>query len=76
MSLITLEQARAHLKAWLDAELAVTKGQSYTIGTRTLTRANLSTIREQVVFWWGRVSALEAKEKRRKRIYRVIPTDF
>lgn len=76
MSWITLDQARAHMKAWLDASLAVSQGQSYTIGTRTLTRADLRSIQEQFVFWAGRVSALEAKEKRRKRIYRVIPTDF
>lgn len=76
MSWITLEQARTHLKVWLDASLAVSQGQSYTIGTRTLTRADLRSIQEQIVFWSGRVSALEAKEKRRKRIYRVIPTDF
>ena len=37
------------LKLYLDAEKQITKfGQSYTIGKRTLTRANLSEIRAEI----------------------------
>lgn len=36
------------LKRYLEAEKAVLMGQSYTIGTRTLTRADLSTIRAAI----------------------------
>ncbi|WP_425373071.1 DUF6148 family protein [Fusobacterium animalis] len=36
----TVEQCQAHLDAWLEADLAVSKGQSYTIGKRVLTRVN------------------------------------
>lgn len=36
------------LKMYLEAERAVLTGQSYTIGNRTLTRANLSTIRAAI----------------------------
>lgn len=42
---ITLEIAQKHLDAWLEAELACTTNQSYTIGSRTLTRADLAEIR-------------------------------
>lgn len=34
MSWITIDEARANLKMWLDAERAVASGQSYKIGTR------------------------------------------
>lgn len=51
MTGITLEIAEKHLDAWLEAELAVTTNQSYTIGSRTLTRANLSKIRKQIEYW-------------------------
>ena len=44
MSWITIDEARANLKMWLDAERAVASGQSYKIGTRSLTRASLSDI--------------------------------
>lgn len=36
------------LAQYLEAERAVLSGQSYTIGNRTLTRANLSTIRAAI----------------------------
>ncbi|WP_295157160.1 DUF6148 family protein [Selenomonas sp. AE3005] len=36
------------LKLYLEAEKAVLTGQSYTIGNRTLTRANLSSIRAAI----------------------------
>ena len=39
-----LEIARKHLEAWLAAELEVTTHQSYTIGSRSLTKADLSEI--------------------------------
>ena len=38
----------ARLKMYLEAEQAVLTGQSYTIGNRTLTRANLATIRNAI----------------------------
>lgn len=78
MAAITLKTAKAHLDAWLDAELACTTNQSYTIGSRTLTRADLSEIRETIRYWQGMVTKLENQEKNRGRngIYRVVPRDL
>ncbi|MDA3732378.1 DUF6148 family protein [Niameybacter massiliensis] len=77
MAAWTLEQARTHLNAWLEAELTVTSGQEYTIGSRRLTRANLKEIREQIVFWKNEVEKIEvsSKKKARNRIYRIVPLD-
>lgn len=50
MAGISLEIARKHLSAWLEAELEVTTHQSYTIGSRSLTKANLGEIRQQIDF--------------------------
>ena len=47
---ISLEIAKKHLNAWLTAELEVTTHQSYTIGSRSLTKANLSEIRQPVSY--------------------------
>ena len=58
MAGITLEQAEAQLSAWLSANTAVTSGQSYTIGTRQLTRVDAKEIREQIQFWDGKVKEL------------------
>ena len=59
MAGITLETAKRHLDAWLEAELAVTNAQSYTIGSRTMTKANLTEIRKSIEYWQGKVTALE-----------------
>lgn len=58
MAGITLAQAEAKLTTWLDAEDKVASGQAYTIGTRSLRRADLAEVREQVKFWDGKVKEL------------------
>jgi len=45
MSNITLTEAQEMLNKYIEAEKAVLLNQSYTIGTRTYTRANLTSIR-------------------------------
>lgn len=40
--------ANERLKLYVEAERAVLSGQSYTIGNRQLTRANLSEIRKAI----------------------------
>lgn len=74
----TLEVAKKHLNAWLEAEIAVSTGQSYQIGSRQLQRANLGQIKEQIKFWQNEVEKLERKSKRRgiNRVIGVIPRDF
>lgn len=50
--------AQDHLTAWLQADLAVATGQSYTIGGRTLTRADAKEIRTNILFWSQTVNRL------------------
>jgi hypothetical protein len=57
---LTLTDAQAHLDAWLAADLAVSKGQSYSIGSRALTRANAAEIRTNIDYWQAKVDALTA----------------
>ena len=75
---ITLEIAQKHLDAWLEAELACTTNQSYTIGSRTLTRADLAEIRNTIKYWAGIVTKLEAARKfgGRNRTMRIMPRDL
>jgi hypothetical protein len=78
MAGITLTQANTHLQAWLTAEIEVTTNQSYTIGTRTLTRANLGEIRKQIDYWQNTCNRLEnvAKYGGRNRVRRIVPRDL
>lgn len=73
-----IEIARHHLNAWLEAELELTTHQSYKIGSRSLTKADLGQIRKQIEFWQNRVAQLENVEKRggRNRVVRVVPRDL
>ena len=75
---ISLEIAKKHLDAWLTAELEVTTHQSYTIGSRSLTKANLSEIRQQIEYCRNQVARLENIEKRggRNRVFRAVPRDL
>lgn len=74
MSGISLERARKHLEAWLEAELAVSTGQAYRIGTRQLQRANLNEIRQQIQYWRSEIAKLEGRGRR--KVSRVIPRDL
>ena len=67
MAVFTKELCQQKLNTWLAAEESVATGQSYQIGTRMLTRANLSEIRAEA----------EAEEKAggRNRLYRFTPRD-
>lgn len=78
MAGISLEIAKKHLSAWLEAELEVTTHQSYTIGSRSLTKADLADIRQQIEFWKNEVERLEniGKKGGRNRVLRVVPRDL
>ena len=72
---IPYEVAKQKLQMWLDAMDAIATGQSYTIGSRSLTRANLNDIQSQIEHWSSIVTKCESGHK---SIYvqRAIPQDF
>ena len=78
MAGITLETAQRHLDAWLEAELAATNAQAYTIGSRIRTKADLAEIRNTIDYWNKKVIALENAKKHggRNRAYRAVPRDL
>ena len=78
MAGITLETAQKHLDAWLEAEMHVTNAQSYTICSRTLTKANLTEIRNAIEYWQQKVTILENLKKNngRSRVKRFVPRDL
>ena len=75
MDWISIEEARTTLRMWLEAERAVATGQSYRIGTRSLTRANLADIRESIQFWRREIAKLESKHMG-ARVFRAVPRDL
>lgn len=72
-----LERAKKHLEAWYNAELAISTGQSYSIGPRSLTRANLSEVVKQIEYWKKEVARLERNPTgKMRRAKRYIPRDL
>jgi hypothetical protein len=66
---LTLDAAKAMLKVWMDAEVAVAvAGQSYMLNLngnkREMTRANLAEIQIQIKFWQRKVRDLGGKRGR------------
>lgn len=70
----TIYEAKDHLQAWLEADLALATGKEYRIGSRKLTRANVAEVKERINFWRNEVARMERKPRR--RAYRVIPRDI
>jgi hypothetical protein len=59
MAGLTLAQAEQHLSEWLSADSAVAKGQAYSLGGRTFTRADAREIRENLRYWQQMVKQLD-----------------
>ena len=72
----TLEQARTHLNAYLEADLALATGKSYKIGSRNLTRIDAQEVKERIQFWSNEVERLEAGRKKGMRMIRAVPRDL
>lgn len=77
MAIYGKELCKRKLAIWLDAEERVAAGQRYQIGDRSLTRADLGEIREQMEYWAARLKEAEAEEKHggRNRVFRAVPRD-
>lgn len=75
MPWITIEEARENLTMWLDVERAISTGQSYKIGTRSLSRADLSMVASRIAFWRNEIEKLESGQ-RGLRVVRAVPRDF
>jgi len=76
MAAWTLKEAREHLRAWIEADAAVATGQSYKIGSMTLTRVEVPYIAGRIKFWRNEISRLEKGRGEGIRLIRVIPRDL
>ncbi len=77
MAVFSKKLCKQKLETWLAAEESIATGQSYQIGTRMLTRANLKEVREEMEYWAGQLAGAEAEEKHngRNSVYRVVQRD-
>ncbi len=78
MAVFSKEFCQQRMKIWADAEAAIATGQSYQIGTRNLTRANLKQVREELEYWAVKLAEVEAEEKSagRNQMFHFVPRDM
>lgn len=72
---MTLQEAQTMLRLYTEAEKAVLQGQSYSIGNRTLTRANINAIREGRKEWEKAVAQLSETGGGSMRVRRTVIRD-
>lgn len=70
-----VERYKKRLEMYYDAEEAVLLNQEYTIGTKSLKRADLSTIRAAIKELEGQIETLEASGGKNKA-FRILPRDI
>lgn len=70
-----LERYKKRLQIYYEAEEAVLLNQEYTIGTKSLKRADLSTIRAAIKDLEGQIEALESTGGKNKAL-RLLPRDI
>ncbi len=70
-----LERYKKRLEMYYEAEEAVLLNQEYTIGTKSLKRADLSTIKNMIDYLEKQVEALESSGGKNKA-GRFIPRDL
>ena len=68
-------QAQAMYDAYIAAELAILGGQSYTIGTRSLTKADLRSVIAERKMWGMTLDRLNAG-RTGPSVLRAIPRDI
>lgn len=68
-----LEMKKKRLQQYYDAEEKILRGQSYTIGSRQLTRANLVYVQNKIKELETEIEALEKRGNTKRRSARVIP---
>lgn len=77
MAIYSKELCQTKLNTWLAAEEAIATGQSYQIGTRSLTRADLESVREEMEYWAQKLSEAVAEEQTggRNRMFHFVARD-
>ncbi|BBF41994.1 hypothetical protein lbkm_0676 [Lachnospiraceae bacterium KM106-2] len=70
-----LESYKRRLDLYYEAEEAALNNQEYTIGSRTLKRADLAEIRKAIQDLESKVTALEERGTTKRKVARIIPLD-
>lgn len=71
-----LERLKKTLKLYYDCEEAILLNQEYSIGSRSMKRADLGAVREAIKDIENEISAIENRGNSKRKVARIIPRDF
>lgn len=72
---VKLKITKERLQKYYDCEEKILQGQSYTIGSRSLTRANLAEVQDMIAKLEADVEALETRGTTKRPVRRGVPVD-
>ena len=73
--MMTIEQIKARLQMWYDAEAAAASGKAYSIDGVSLTHQDLDRIMQQIAYWERRLSCAEGRGSGDFRTQTAFPVD-
>ncbi|MDF2486715.1 MAG: hypothetical protein K0R46_2883 [Herbinix sp.] len=73
---VRLDTYKTRIAQYYAAEEKILEGQAYSIGSRSLTRANLSEVRAEIKELESKIFALETRGTTKRKVARIIPRDF
>ena len=70
------QKLQNRLELYYECEEQILAGQSFTIGSRSLTRANLSEVTSMIKKLEDEIAAIDANGTTRRKVARIIPRDI
>lgn len=67
---------KERLELYYAAEIRILDGQSYKLGSRELTRANLKQVQDKIKELENDIEKLEATGTTKRKVYKVVPRDW
>lgn len=70
------QRLQNRLELYYECEEKVLAGQSFTIGSRSMTRANLSEVVSMIKKLEDQIAAIDSSGTAKRRVARIIPRDL
>ena len=70
------QKLQNRLELYYECEEQILAGQSFTIGSRSLTRANLSEVTSMIKKLEDEIAAIDVNGTTKRKVARIIPRDI
>lgn len=72
---VKIDRVKSRLEKYYDAEEKILQGQSYSMGSRSLTRANLPYVQDMIQTLENQLEALETSGSTKRKVKHIVPLD-